>query len=148
MKYKPPPRGGHLFLAYFYRPGGGAWPPWPPPGSDTVSGTSCLLMENPPIINEIRSLQIFRSECLELILFWSENKKSNCTAIGTFISDTVHSKGTFRLACDWYARDLQEFSKIQSHIVHPPRWLSAYIKIIGRILHYLTQMARQFDRLF
>ena len=31
MKYKPPCGGSHLFLAYFYRPGGGGMAPLPPP---------------------------------------------------------------------------------------------------------------------
>ena len=35
MKYKPPPHGGHLFLAYFLQAGGGHGPLGPPPGSAT-----------------------------------------------------------------------------------------------------------------
>ena len=31
IKYKPPRIAAIFFLTYFYRPGGGAWPPWPPP---------------------------------------------------------------------------------------------------------------------
>ena len=38
MKSMRPPSAAIFFMTYFYRAGGGGpWPPWPPPGSATVS---------------------------------------------------------------------------------------------------------------
>ena len=36
MKSMRPPSAAIFFMTYFYRAGGGPWPPWPPPGSATV----------------------------------------------------------------------------------------------------------------
>ena len=45
MKYKPLPRGDHLFLAYFYRLGGGGHGPLaPPPGSATANPSMSISM--------------------------------------------------------------------------------------------------------